>query len=41
VKTGRNLEEARKLLQRYLQTPINPSDPPKSEAVALLRKIGV
>ena len=40
VKTGRNLDEARKLLRRYLQTPITPSDPPKSEAEALLRKIG-
>ena len=41
VKTGRNLDEARKLLHRYLQTPITPNDPPKSEAEALLRKIGV
>jgi hypothetical protein len=40
VKTGRNLDEARKLLRRYLQTPITPNDPPKSEAEALLRKIG-
>jgi tetratricopeptide (TPR) repeat protein len=40
VKGGRNLEEARKLLQRYLRAPITPSDPPKSEAEALLRKIG-
>ena len=40
VKSGRNLDEARKLLQRYLQAPITPSDPPKSEAQSLLRKIG-
>jgi tetratricopeptide (TPR) repeat protein len=40
VKTGRNLDEARKLLRRYLQAPITPNDPPKSEAEALLRKIG-
>jgi len=40
VKSGRNLDEARKLLQRYLQAPITPSDPPKSDAQSLLRKIG-
>jgi tetratricopeptide (TPR) repeat protein len=40
VKSGRNLDEARKLLRRYLQIPITPNDPPKSDAEALLRKIG-
>jgi hypothetical protein len=40
VKSGRNLDEARKLLHRYLQSPITPNDPPKSEAQSLLRKIG-
>ena len=40
IKSGRNLDEARKLLQRYLRAPITPSDPPKSEAESLLRKIG-
>jgi tetratricopeptide (TPR) repeat protein len=40
VKSGRNLDEARKLLQRYLKATITPSDPPKSEAQSLLRKIG-
>ena len=40
VKSGRNLDEARKLLHRYLQSPITPDDPPKSEAQSLLRKIG-
>jgi tetratricopeptide (TPR) repeat protein len=40
VKANRNLEEARRLLQRYLQAPLTPNDPPKSEAQALLRKIG-
>jgi tetratricopeptide (TPR) repeat protein len=40
VKSGRNLDEARKLLHRYLQAPITPDDPPKSEAQGLLRKIG-
>jgi len=40
VKSGRNLDEARRLLHRYLQSPITPSDPPKSDAQSLLRKIG-
>jgi tetratricopeptide (TPR) repeat protein len=40
VKSGRNLVEARKLLQRYMQSPITPNDPPKSDAQSLLRKIG-
>jgi tetratricopeptide (TPR) repeat protein len=40
VKEGRNLDEARKLLHSYLRAPITPSDPPKSEAQGLLKKIG-
>jgi tetratricopeptide (TPR) repeat protein len=40
VKTGRNLEEARKLLERYLHAQVTPNDPPKSDAQNLLRKIG-
>jgi tetratricopeptide (TPR) repeat protein len=40
VKGSRNLEEARRLLQKYLQAPLTPGDPPKSEAEDLLRKIG-
>jgi tetratricopeptide (TPR) repeat protein len=40
VHSGRNLDEARRLLRRYLQAPITPSDPPKSEAESMLRKIG-
>ena len=40
VKSGRNLAEARRLLHRYLQAPITPDDPPKSDAQSLLRKIG-
>ena len=40
VNGGRNRNEARKLLQRYLREKITPDDPPKSEAEALLRKIG-
>jgi hypothetical protein len=40
VNGGRNLEQARRLLERYLRAPITPNDPPRSEAEALLRKIG-
>jgi tetratricopeptide (TPR) repeat protein len=40
VQSGRNLEEARRLLHRYLQAPVTPSDPPKSDAESMLRKIG-
>ena len=40
VKEGRKLDEARRLLQSYLRANITPSDPPKSEAQDLLRKIG-
>jgi tetratricopeptide (TPR) repeat protein len=41
IRTGRNLEEARRLLERYLHAPLTPSDPPKSGAETLLRKLGV
>jgi tetratricopeptide (TPR) repeat protein len=40
VKGGRNLDEARRLLHSYLRANITPSDPPKSDAQNLLRKIG-
>ena len=40
VASRRNLDEARRLLRRYLQSPITPNDPPKSEAESMLRKIG-
>jgi cytochrome c-type biogenesis protein CcmH/NrfG len=40
VKEGRNLDKARKLLQRYLQSTVTPNDPPKSEAESMLKKIG-
>jgi tetratricopeptide (TPR) repeat protein len=40
VHSGRNLEAARRLLERYLHAPLTPSDPPRASAEALLRKIG-
>jgi len=39
VKSGRNLDVAKDLLKRYLQSSVGPEDPPKSEAHKLLRKI--
>ena len=36
----RDLEEARKLLEQYLQLPLTPEDPPKERAQALLKKLG-
>lgn len=41
VRDGRNLEEARDLLRKYLSTSnLTPEDPPKSAARELLRKAG-
>jgi Flp pilus assembly protein TadD len=39
VHSGRNME-ARRLLERYLQEPLTPNDPPRSGAEAMLKKIG-
>jgi tetratricopeptide (TPR) repeat protein len=38
VETKRNLDQARKLLQRYMQSNLTPEDPPREEAQKLLRK---
>lgn len=40
IHEGRNLSEARKLLHEYLKSPLTPTDPPRTEAEALLKKIG-
>ena len=39
IKTGRNLGQAKDLLQRYLGSNLTPDDPPRAEAARLLRKI--
>ncbi len=36
----RNLQQARELLEKYIQSPLTPNDPPRSEAESLLKKIG-
>jgi cytochrome c-type biogenesis protein CcmH/NrfG len=38
IQQGRNLDTARKLLQRYLQAQLSPDDPPRAEAEKLLKK---
>jgi Flp pilus assembly protein TadD len=38
VETKRNLDQARTLLQRYMQSNLTPEDPPREEAQKLLRK---
>jgi Flp pilus assembly protein TadD len=38
VRQKRNLGQARQLLEKYLQSPLTPDDPPRSEAQRLLRQ---
>lgn len=40
IRDNRNLAEARQLLKQYLNAPLTPNDPPRSEAEQLLRKVG-
>jgi tetratricopeptide (TPR) repeat protein len=40
IKQKRNLDEAKNLLERYVQAPITVDDPPKQEAVRLLKQVG-
>ena len=39
VKQKRNLDEAKSLLQKYLQAPVTVDDPPKEEARRLLKQV--
>jgi Flp pilus assembly protein TadD len=38
IQQGRNLETARKLLQRYLRAQLTPDDPSRADAERLLKK---
>jgi tetratricopeptide (TPR) repeat protein len=38
IKTGRHLDVARKLLERYLASSLTPDDPPRADAQKLLRQ---
>ena len=40
IRQKRNLDEAKNLLQKYLRAPITVDDPPKGDAVRLLRQVG-
>lgn len=40
VETRHNLEDARKLLVKYLSLPLTPDDPPRDEALKLLKQAG-
>ncbi len=40
IKSGRNLDVARKLLQTYLASELTPDDPPRADAQKLLRQAG-
>jgi cytochrome c-type biogenesis protein CcmH/NrfG len=40
IKEKRELDTARKLLERYLQAPLTPDDVPRERAEAMLRKLG-
>lgn len=40
IQTKRNLDQARTLLKRYLQSPLTPDDPSRQEAEKLLRSAG-
>jgi tetratricopeptide (TPR) repeat protein len=40
INSKRNLEEARSLLKKYLESPLTPDDPPRQEAEKLLKQTG-
>jgi Flp pilus assembly protein TadD len=40
IKEKRELDRAKELLERYIQAPLTPEDPPRERAEALLKKLG-
>jgi tetratricopeptide (TPR) repeat protein len=40
INEKRDLDQARKLLEQYLKSPLTPEDPPRERAEALLKKLG-
>lgn len=40
INEKRDLDQARKLLEQYLKSPLTPDDPPREHAEALLKKLG-
>ncbi len=41
IKQGKNLDQAKQLLQRYMTSSLTPDDPPRSEAAKLLKQAQV
>ncbi len=39
IKSGRNLQVAKELLKRYLSSNLSPDDPPRSDALKLLKQV--
>jgi len=39
IQSGRNIEEARILLEKYLASPLTPDDPSRAEARKLLQQV--
>ncbi len=39
IRNGRNLDQAKKLLEQYLRAELTPDDPPRSQAEKLLRQV--
>jgi tetratricopeptide (TPR) repeat protein len=40
IQEQRNLDQAKRLLQRYIRAQLTPDDPPREQAEALLKKMG-
>jgi tetratricopeptide (TPR) repeat protein len=40
IKSGRNLQVARDLLKRYMNSKLTPDDPPRTDAAKLLKQVG-
>ena len=40
IAAKRNLDTAKQLLKKYLESPLTPEHPPRTEAEKLLRQVG-
>jgi hypothetical protein len=40
IQEKRHLDEAKQLLEKYVHSSLTPDDPPREEAVKLLRQVG-
>ena len=39
IQSKRNLDQAKELLKRYLNSPLTPDDPPRADAEKLLKRV--